>query len=449
MLNRREFVLGSTLTLLPAHRRPPNIIVILTDDQGYADTGFQGSKDIRSPNIDHIAKEGVHFTNGFVSHPFCSPTRAGLMTGRYQQRFGHENNPIYDPKDETVGLPFSEITLPQLLKSAGYATGLVGKWHLGATPRHHPLQRGFSETFCFIGGRHDYFKSETEATGREQMLPIERNGHAVPLTEYLTDVWNREADAFIRRHRNDPFFLYLAYNAPHNPVQASDKYLDRFGNIEDKKRRMYAAMLSAVDDGVGMVLAALKELKLEQDTLIFFLNDNGGPVPFNGSRNDPLRAGKGSLYEGGIRVPFAACWPGHLPAGKTFSQPVISLDILPTALAAAGVQPSPRLKLDGVNLLSHLAGQVKAPPHERLFWRTGGGVTWAVREGRYKLVKVGDAPELYDIDADIGETKDLLTVHPDLVKKLLTAYQQWNSEMIQPLFPMEGAAPKAAPAERK
>jgi arylsulfatase A-like enzyme len=269
------------------------------------------------------------------------------------------------------------------------------------------------------------------------------------LTEYLTDVWNREADAFIRRHRNDPFFLYLAYNAPHNPVQASDKYLDRFGNIEDKKRRMYAAMLSAVDDGVGMVLAALKELKLEQDTLIFFLNDNGGPVPFNGSRNDPLRAGKGSLYEGGIRVPFAACWPGHLPAGKTFSQPVISLDILPTALAAAGVQPPPRLKLDGVNLLSHLAGQVKAPPHERLFWRTGGGVTWAVREGRYKLVKVGDAPELYDIDADIGETKDLLTVHPDLVKKLLTAYQQWNSEMIQPLFPMEGAAPKAAPAERK
>jgi len=448
MLNRREF-LGSTLALLPARRRQPNIIVILTDDQGYADLGFQGSKDIRSPNIDRIAHGGVRFTNGFVSHPFCSPTRAGLMTGRYQHRFGHENNPIYDPSNDKAGLPFSEITLPQLFKSAGYATGLVGKWHLGATPRHHPLQRGFSEQFGFIGGRHDYFKTEMTVTDREQMLPIERNGNPVPLTEYLTDLWNREADAFIRRHRTDPFFLYLAYNAPHNPIQASEKYLDRFPNIEDKKRRIYAAMLSAVDDGVGMVLATLKELKLEQDTLIFFLTDNGGAFPWNGCRNDPLRAGKGSLYEGGIRVPFAACWPGHLPAGKTFSQPVISLDILPTALAAAGVQPPPNLKLDGVNLLPHLTGQMKTPPHERLFWRTGGGVTWAVREGRYKLVKVGDAPELYDIDTDIGETKDLSAVRPDLVKKLLEAHERWNSEMIQPLFPMAGEAPKAAPAERK
>jgi arylsulfatase A-like enzyme len=434
VINRREF-LGSAMALLSARRRP-NIIVILTDDLGYADLSFQGSKDIRSPNIDRIAHGGVRFTSGLVSHPFCSPSRAGLMTGRYQQRFGHENNPIYDPANETAGLPLKELTLPQLLGSAGYATGLVGKWHLGASPRHHPLKRGFSEMFGFIGGLHDYFNADKNATGNERLIPLERNGQPVEPTGYLTDTLNREADAFVRQHRSDPFFLYLAYNAPHTPVQASEKYLDRFPNIEDKKRRTYAGMISAVDDGVGTLLATLKELKLEQDTLIFFLNDNGGPVGVNGSRNDPLRAGKLSLCEGGIRVPFAACWPGRLPAGKTFPQPVISLDILPTALAAAGIQPPPTLKLDGVNLLPYLMGQDRTTPHPRLFWRTGGGVSYAVREGRYKLVKAGDAPELYDVETDVSETRNLATVQPEVLNRLLTSFQQWNSELVPPLFPM-------------
>src|SRR5206468_147025 len=233
-----------------------------------------------------------------------------------------------------------------------------------------------------------------------------RDGKPVEEKEYLTDAFSREACAFVRRHSSDPFFLYLAYNAPHTPQQASEKYLDRFANIADPKRKLCAAMMSAVDDGVGRLAATLRELKLESDTLLFFLSDNGGPLAVNGTRNDPLRGAKGQVYEGGIRVPFIVRWPGQLTPGKKYDHPVISLDIFPTAAAAAGVtlKPSLREKLDGVNLLPHLQGKAGGPPHERLFWRTGGGQLFAVRENRYKLVKLpGASPQLYDLDADIAE----------------------------------------------
>lgn len=429
----------------PAAGRPPNIIVILADDLGSSDVGFMGCEDIPTPHIDSIARRGVRFTNGLVSHPFCSPTRAGLLTGRYQQRFGHENNPPFDPNDHKAGLPVSEITLPQLLKEAGYVTGIVGKWHLGAAPEFHPLKRGFSEQFGFTGGGHDYFKANPAGETREYLVPIERDGQPVVETEYLTDALSREAAAFVRRHAARPFFLYLAYNAPHTPLQAPEKYLARFPHIEDHNRRYFAAMMAAVDDGVGRLLGTLRELKLENDTLVFFLSDNGGPTRY-GATNGLLRGEKGSLAEGGIRVPFAVQWPGRIPQGKDYSQTVISLDIFPTALAAAGVPVPADRKVDGVDLLPHLTGEKPGAPHERLFWRTGGGASHAVREGRWKLLRLGQAdPTLYDLEADPRESVNLAEREPETLRRLAAACDAWAKELVPPLF----QSPTPAPPKKK
>ena len=438
-MDRRTFLksaIGGGLSSagLSSAQRRPNIIIILADDMGYADVGFNGCKDYPTPNIDSLAKNGVRFTDGYVSHPFCSPTRSGIMTGRYQQRYGHENNPKYDPKDEISGLPTTEIALPQVIAQAGYATGQIGKWHLGAAPKFHPLKRGFQEQFGFIGGGHDYFKQQLEGDASEYLIPIQRNGKPVEEKEYLTEAFSREAISFIRRHATGPFFLYLAYNCPHTPQQVSQKYLDRFLTIQEPHRRLYAAMNAALEEGVGQVLATLHELKLDSDTLIFFLSDNGGPIGVNGSSNLPLRGGKGQVYDGGIRVPFAARWTGHLPAGREFHLPVISLDLLPTAVALAGARlPSDR-QIDGVNLMPHLLGKAAKPPHERLFWRTGGGASYAVRQGRYKLVKIGDNEQLFDLQSDIGETTDISAAKPDILATLEQARVDWNKQLIPPIF---------------
>ncbi len=449
--SRRAFLLSTVAApaSLAAAGRRPNIILILADDLGSADVGFHGCRDIPTPNLDRLAAGGVRFTNGYVSHAFCSPTRAGIMTGRYQQRFGHENNPIYNPGDEVAGLPTDEVTLPQVLKSAGYATGMVGKWHLGAAPALHPLRRGFSEMYGFLGGGHDYFKTQLEGEAREYLIPIHRDGRPEALTEYLTDALSREAASFIRRHRADPFFLYLAYNAPHTPQQATDKYLSRFAGIQDSKRRLYAAMLSALDDGVGEVLATLRELKLESDTLVFFLSDNGGPIGVNGSSNAPFRGAKGTPFEGGIRVPFVMRWPRRLPAGRVIHHPVMSLDILPTAAASAGADPPGGRRLDGVNLLPLASGKAAAQPHARLFWRQGGSAAFAVREGRYKLVKPADGDvQVFDLEADASETTDLAASRPELRDRLLAAWQEWNRELIPPRFESPRPPAKAPPIQR-
>ena len=435
LLTRRSLLHGAAALPLAAAPRPrPNVIVILADDLGYADVGFTGAKDIPTPNIDRIARAGVRFTNAYVSHPFCSPTRAGLMTGRYQQRFGHENNPRYDPNDRVSGLPVDQVALPRVLSEAGYATGIVGKWHLGAAPEMHPLRRGFREQFGFIGGGHEYFKAGGVDETREYFIPFQRDGKPVAESEYLTDALSCEAGAFVRRHARDPFFLYLAYNAPHTPQQVTEKYLGRFAGIQDPRRRNYAAMISAMDDGIGGLLDTIDELKLGADTLIFFLSDNGGPVGINGSSNQPFRGAKGTLYEGGIRVPFAARWTGRLAADKVYNEPVISLDIFPTAVALAGAKSPASVKLDGVDLMPHLTGKAKRPPHERLFWRTGGGVQYAVREGRYKLYRNQDGAQLYDLEADPGETRDVAADHKDVFERLERAREDWNKELKPPLF---------------
>ena len=415
--------------------RKPNIILILADDLGYADVGAHGCKDIPTPHVDSIARGGIRLTSGYVSHPFCSPTRAGLMTGRYQQRFGHENNPVYSTALDKVGLPLNEVTLPQTLKAAGYVTGMVGKWHLGAAPHFHPMKRGFDEFFGFLGGGHDYLKAEMEDTPKEYAIPIQRDGKPVPLTGYLTDVFGSEAAAFIDRHQKEPFFLYLAFNAPHTPLQSPGKYQDRVKPIEDGTRRQYAALVAAMDDAIGVVLEKLRSTGLERDTLVFFLSDNGGPAPVTHAGNAPLRGNKGNVTEGGVRVPFFVRWPGRLPEGKTYDEPVISLDIFPTAVVAAGGQLPADRRIDGVNFLPHVLGQASGPPHERLFWRTGGGAAMAVREGRHKVVRTGEkAPELYDLQDDIGEARDLAADKPDVVARLVKAYEEWNKELIPPLW---------------
>jgi arylsulfatase A-like enzyme len=450
LINRREWLLGSMgapLALVSsAAARRPNVIVILADDMGFADAGFQGCKDYPTPNLDRLARRGVRFTNGYVSHPFCSPTRAGILTGRYQQRYGHENNPVYDPKDELAGLPVTELSLVQVLSDAGYATGLVGKWHLGAARKFHPMRRGFREMYGFLGGGHDYFKTEMEGAPREYLIPIERDGKPEPLRSYLTDALSEEAEAFVKRHRSEPFFLYLAYNAPHTPQQVPDEYLARVAKIADERRRKYAAMMCALDDGVGRVLRAVESNKLERDTLIIFLSDNGGPVSVNGSSNAPWRGAKGQVLEGGIRVPFVMQWSGRLPEGKTFDHPVISLDILPTALGAAGLKPPAGRSLDGADLIPYLTGRSTGAPHQRLYWRTGGGAAYAVREGRFKWVRIGEREQLFDLQEDIGEARDISASQPQVAARLKDACMRWDRELVAPVFesPRGGQAKKGA-----
>ncbi len=420
-------------------KKQPNIIVIVGDDMGYADISCHGCRDIATPNIDSLAQNGVRFTNGYVTCGVCSPTRAGLVTGRYQQRFGHEFNPGAPRVGtaEDVGLPLNEVTIADVLKSAGYATGIVGKWHLGAAPHFHPLKRGFDEYFGFLGGSHSYTDPSLGSAN-----PIMRGTEPVDEKEYLTDAFTREAIAFIERHKGRPFFLYLTYNAVHSPLEAPQRHKDKFGQISDPKRRVYAGMMTAMDEGIGKLLGKLKEQGLYEDTLIFFVSDNGGPTSNNGSNNTPLRATKATLYEGGIRVPFMIQWPRQLKCGKLYEHSVITLDILPTAAAAAGARISGDRRLDGVNLLPYLAGEKKTPPHEILFWRTGAN--HAVRRGNWKLVTQGGETGLFDLALDIGESRDLKAEKPKIAKELQEALEKWNSQLATPLWGGQAARPRRA-----
>lgn len=435
----------------PAQR--PNIVLIVADDLGFADLGFQGCKDIPTPHIDSIARQGIRCANGYVSCPVCSPTRAGLMTGRYQQRFGHEFNPgpRQDDRGE-IGLPTDEITLPQLLQKAGYKTAMVGKWHLGYDEKYHPTRRGFDEFFGFLGGAHGYLDS-----GRAGQQSIFRGLEAIDEPAYLTDAFGREAVAAIERHQAEPFFLYLPFNAVHNPLQAPRERELRFSQIQDPKRRTYAAMLNAMDDAIGAVLGKLRDHGLEEKTLIYFISDNGGPLEGNGSNNAPLRQRKGTVYEGGVHVPFLVQWKGHLPAGSVYEQPVIALDLFATALGAASVPLPTDRPIDGVNLLPYLSGEEEQPPHSELYWRFGEQK--AIRRGSMKLILAAQRPpELYDLETDISETTNLADKQPALVASLKKALAAWESETKPPRWSRQerragtqprDAATKAARRERR
>jgi arylsulfatase A-like enzyme len=331
--------------------------------------------------------------------------------------------------------------LAERLKKGGYATGLVGKWHEGYRPHFRPPQRGFDEFFGFLGGAHSYVDSHADKRNA-----IMRGNKTVDEPAYLTDALGREAVAFIDRHKQQPFFLYLAFNAVHAPLQSPDKYLSRFAKIEDEKRRTFAAMLSALDDNVGLVLDKLEQDKLD-DTLIFFISDNGGPTRQTTSSNTPLHGFKAQVWEGGIRVPYMVQWKGHLPAGKTYDKPVSSLDIVPTALAAAGVAAGSEHPLDGIDLLPYLNGIHTARPHESLYWRFGK--QWAVRQGDMKLVKIAQQPvQLFDLAADVGEQHDLASKKPEVVDQLSKDYQQWNAQLSAPHWQPKQQARAGAQARR-
>lgn len=426
----------------------PNIVVILADDLGYADLGCQGSMEVKSPQIDSIAAHGVRFTSGYVTAPQCCPSRAGFMTGRYQNRFGFEAN-WPSMLSGKAGLPVSETTIADRLKAAGYVTGMIGKWHLGESEAMRPYNRGFMETFWNPNGGVLFPEKKTGF-----LRNMYRGAEPVQVAEYSTDAFGREAVEFVGRHQREPFFLYLAFVPPHWPMEAKPEHLARFAHVADLHRRTFLAMMASLDENVGRVLAKLREAGLEENTLVFFFSDNGGPTgasratpdaPFaygiNTSLNTPCRGEKGHLLEGGIRVPFLAQWKGRIPAGKTYDPPVISLDILPTALAAAGVKTQADRKLDGANLLPFLTGERQGAPHDTLCWRfrfpPGQPALhrWAIRQGDWKLVKNHAEPlALYNLADDIGEQKNLADEQPGRVRAMEAAWKQWDAQNKEPLW---------------
>ena len=430
----------------------PNLIIILTDDQGYKDVGFNGSTDLKTPNIDLIAKEGTRFTNGYVSYPVCGPSRAGLLTGRYQDRFGFTSNPTMDPSIEQNGIPTTEKNIAEVLKPAGYTSGVIGKWHMGTHPDLRPNKRGFDYFYGFLSGGHQYFPEDLTLNDLDDVkykydwyrTRLLRNEQRVDTDEYLTDELSHEAVEFIKRESDKPFFLYVAYNAPHTPLQASKKYLDRFPHIKDKNRRTYAAMVSAVDDGVGDILATLKEKGIDDNTLVVFLSDNGG-ARNNASDNGELRGHKNDLFEGGVRVPFAARWPNNIPAGVDYNHAVSSLDILATIVEQANVDVSKNKPLDGVGLMPYITNVKSGSPHDILFWRHVRSKSHAVRSGSDKLVQVKQKSMMFDLDEDFRENNDITDKTIEKEDLMQKAYLQWKSELQDAAFPYLGSWKKNRP----
>ena len=426
----------------------PNIIVILCDDLGYSDVGFNGAKDIITPELDKLAMGGTIFSSAYVVHPFCGPSRAGLMTGRYPHTFGSQFNlPMNSGELLNTGIPLKETFISNVLQDAGYYTGIVGKWHLGAVPEYHPLKRGFDDFYGFLGGGHRYFPEKYQPIYEKQLKegnklindylkPLEHNYKEVKETEYITDALSREAVRFVNdaSKKDDPFFLYLAYNAPHSPLEAKEDDLKRFSAIEDKKRRTYAAMVYAVDRGVGKLANALKSNGQLDNTLIVFLSDNGGKLSL-GATNYPLQKGKGSTQEGGYRVPMFFYWPKGVPAGKIVDHPVSALDFYPT-FARLGKAKIPVKKiLHGKDIWDDFNAGKNAHAQDMIYalrHREGYSDVGA-RKGDWKILKTGKNDwKLFHIKNDISEQHDLSQEYPDRLKEMMLQVQKWTKSHTEP-----------------
>lgn len=415
----------------------PNFIIILADDLGFGDLSMNGSKQIRTPNIDALAETGVRFSQAYVSSAVCSPSRAGLITGKNQVEFGHDNNLSQVQKGfdkEFNGMPISEKTIATRLKGLGYTTGLIGKWHLGVEGAFHPIKRGFDEFWGYTAGGHDYFESKPD--GKGYMAPIESNFKTPQKITYITDDKGDECVDFISRHSDEPFFLFASFNAPHTPMQALDKDLDLYKDIKNKRRRTYAAMVHRLDINVGKIVERLKKEKLSENTVVIFLSDNGGPAQYNSSCNAPFNGQKGILLDGGIHVPFVMNWPTHLPEGKVYDNPISSLDIAPTFYELAGGVRSEK-QFSGVNLIPYLSENSVEVPHENLMWKFT--ISAAIREGNWKLIRIPDSfPMLFDLSTDVSEQNDLALEQPEVAKRLLKKLGYWDVRLPHPVF-MEGA----------
>ncbi len=442
----------------------PNIVLILADDLGLGDVGAFGSEEINTPNIDSLSEVGIRFTQAYVSHPVCSPSRAGLITGRYQQRHGWEFNPAR--RDLHSGMNLGEETLAEALKEQGYATGLVGKWHLGQGEAYHPMSRGFDHFYGVLGGGTQYFETLPEGgayalSGQPMERPdynsIYRGRDKVADDGYITDSFTREAVAFINQHADEPFFLYLSHIAPHTPLQATKMYLDRYGHISDMPKKVYAAMVAALDDSVGEIVNKLENIGQLENTLIAVISDNGCAGYINNACSNLNYSGyKRYHQEGGIRVPFILAWPRMLSGGGAYESPVISLDLFSTFTAAAGIASKTE---DSVNLLPFLKGENAGAPHDYLYWRSGP--TKAVRDARWKMIQYkrsllveadlnatgrldppengwgNDTPDgmvtlLYDLSADPFEQHNLAEEFPNIIRDLQARFEQWNAELPTP-----------------
>ncbi|MBD3676560.1 MAG: sulfatase-like hydrolase/transferase [Planctomycetaceae bacterium] len=425
----RSLALAACLFLLcltsAIQARHPNVIVIFTDDHGWTDLGVQGIRDdLKTPNIDAMTAEGMRLTNGYVTAPQCMPSRAGLLTGKSQNRFGVESNGA-----KIAGFN-REKTIAERLRTVDYATGMTGKWHLG--PPHQIPLHGFRDVYYKNANRPGWANVNLEG---EHVKPGPEDSKL-----YHLDANSQAAVSFIKQHADEPFFYYCAYRAPHVPLDAPPKYLDRFPGEMPERRRQALAMISAIDDGVGLIRQTLKEEGILEKTLIFLIGDNGAPLKihkfdapgngpgWDGSLNEPLNGEKGMLSEGGIRVPFIVSWPGTIPGGSDYDHPVSSLDVAATAIALAGLPEDP--ELDGVNLIPYLTGANPEPPHKTLYWR------WvsqsAIREGDWKLLRGGRREYLYNLAKDKEETHNLISDHPEIADRLRERLRIWSRELDPP-----------------
>ena len=466
--------------------RPPNVVILLCDDLGKYEVSAYGAEHIQTPNMDRLGQSGVIFQEGYVTSPTCAPSRAGMMTGRVQNRFGFESqmiefypsnivqylggkhlvdldNWVLDskpqyPSDEQrqrQGIPPSEVTLAEALKKHGYQTGLVGKWHQGISPEHLPLERGFDFQYGFYGS-FSLYAPENEwdgvvnhvgdeyavryqwKRGRQGEGAIMKMGEAIREERYLTFAIRDEAVAYMERNQEDPFFLLCSFSAPHVPFQAPEEHFNRFAHVQDKNKRVYYAMISALDDAIGSIHQRITDLGLADNTIIYLLSDNGGATYTGATDNGPLKGGKLTQFEGGVNVPFMVSWPGHVPAGVRYEEPVSATDVFATSLALAGVTPPNDRPYDGVNLLPYLRGEMgDEHPHDQLFWRCDH--IWALRDGDYKLIlstRDGWA-ELYDLNKDKAETIDLAEEMPELLAKLRQLHEQWQADALpeKPMWP--------------
>jgi len=405
----------------------PNILIILADDLGYADVGYHGSKEAITPNIDALANSGIFFTAGYSAAPVCGPSRAGLLTGRYQNRFGYQDNigPYGREAQQEQGTPLSIKMMGNYFQDLDYHTGMIGKWHDGDEQKFWPNNRGFDYFYGFNNGAANYFIGNKNLQ-QDKWGAIHRNNKKLlQVGDYLTDEFGNEAMQYIERQQASPFLLYLSFNAVHGPLQAPKHYLDKFKHISSTKRKTLLAMNYAMDLNIGKVLNKLKELKLLEKTLIFFSSDNGGKPKGNFSYNHPLRGTKGETFEGGIRVPFCLSWKGKIPAGQKSDQIVHSIDLLPTILHAANTKQKTSL-FDGQNLLPYLLKQTTQLPERHLYCRLN--TNWSVRNSNWKLMSMNGKEYLFNIKKDLSEKENLIQSFPEIAKSLNKQMLQWDQK---------------------